>query len=241
MKEYRSCAGCLQWLSSNSRPDLAAGTSLMQKGSTEVSNLKEMYSLIRYARETALVGITIKPVPLYEILVCAYGDSSWANAAGLRSQTGYIVLVTSREALYGREPASIMDWGSNRTNRVVRSTLAAEAAAADKAIDRAVYVSYMFDEAIYRRPATLRQSTVPVIAITDCRSLFDAVQQMTPSLEEKRTILDITSIREHIAANNFRWVPSAGQHADGLTKLDRSLMQRLTALMQSPYVRLQED
>ena len=80
-----------------------------------------------------------------------------------------------------------------------------------------------------------------MIAITDCRSLFDAVQQMTPSLEEKRTILDITSIREHIAANNVRWVPSAEQHADGLTKLDRSLMQRLTALMQSPYVRLQED
>ena len=65
MTEFRSCSGCLQWLAGQTRPDVAAGVSLANKGTeTTTEDLKNLYKLMSYAKATDDVGLLIRPIPL---------------------------------------------------------------------------------------------------------------------------------------------------------------------------------
>ena len=81
MTEFRSCSGCLQWLAGQTRPNLAAGVSLANKGTeTTVEDLKGLYRLMSFAKATDDVGLVIRPIPLDDqTVVVSYGDSSWAK------------------------------------------------------------------------------------------------------------------------------------------------------------------
>ena len=127
-------------------------------------------------------------------------------------------------------PGSILGYKSGRSKRCARSTLSAEAQSSDNAIDYAVYVNHFFSEVLTGLSAARHKPLFRLIAVTDAKSLFDAVHQQTPSLSEKRTLLDITTIKEEIQSkDNFRWVPTTAMWADGLTKFDLSLMETLRA------------
>jgi len=241
---YLSVGGSLQWLCTNTRWELAAGTSLSQRGSPTVDDLKAMFRLIAHAQETPFHGIVVKPLPLSKdkLLIAAYGDSSWANAEGYKSQAGSLVCLTTREALDGQAEATPLEGHSNRSQRVLRSTLAAEAHAADTAIDMALYYAYLFTEVLVgRRSFELDpDDLIEVAAITDCRSLYDAVQQMTPSLTEKRTIVDIQAIKHALRNGSLRWVPTDQQRADGMTKLDFNLVASLAEFLRDARVTLRD-
>ena len=86
--------------------------------------------------------------PTFSTIIVAYGDSGWANAPSLKSQTGCLIAITTAEALVKTVPASYADHQSQRTHRTVRSTLAAEAIAADNAVDRGTYVAAYSSEVI---------------------------------------------------------------------------------------------
>ena len=230
--EFRSCTGSLQYLSSNTRPALAAGTSLVQKGDLEISDLQEAYRLVEYANGTAEVGICIKPVDLTQACIVGHGDSSWANAEGHRTQTGFCVFVTSMSVLQAQTPCSLVDWRSARTKRVVRSTLAAEAIASDTCSDHAFFVAASLSEILSGAKATLSKPTLPCYVCTDCKSLYDALQKITPSLDERRTLIDVLSIRQTISElGGLRWIPTTEQLADALTKVDVKLMIRLATFI----------
>ena len=109
MSEFRSCAGSLQWLSGHTRIDLAAGTSLTQRGSPEIGHLREMYRLLEYALATKDHGIVFNFVPFDDAIYVGYGDSSWANAEGFKSQLGSLVIFTTTAALKGSATGSIHD------------------------------------------------------------------------------------------------------------------------------------
>ena len=150
-----------------------------------------------------------------------YGDCSWANAQDYKSQEGLLVCLTTPGALQGPTDAVMLDWKSPRTPRVVRSTLAGEACAADDAIDRGVYVNQCLCELIFganasplSNPQYLRH-----LHATDCKSLFEATIAANFQTEEKRVGLTIRSIPETIAPTDMRWVPTGAMHADGLTKV----------------------
>ena len=84
----------------------------------------------------------MKPIDLdVEAHVVSYGDSSWANAQGLQSQKGIVIVVSPPERLEGRARCVLVDWKTCRTPRVVRSTIDGEAYAADDAIDRGAFVN----------------------------------------------------------------------------------------------------
>ena len=76
--------------------------------------------------------------------------------------------------------------------------------------------------------------------MTDCRSLFDAVSQIQPSVTEKRTLIDIMSIRQTLTQGGLRWCPTEAQLADGLTKVSFRLMIHLAAIMGNPRVSIRE-
>ena len=79
---------------------------------------------------------------------------------------------------------------------------------------------------------------IPLFCTTDCRSLFDALQKITPTLDEKRTAIDVAAIKEVVGKKNIRWCPSAFQWGDGFTKLDPALMAKLALFLYDPEITL---
>jgi hypothetical protein len=240
--EYRSCGGSLQWLSGGSRPDVSAVTSLLQRGDPQLSDLAGLYAAIELCRQTSDQGIVINPLSLDSLIVVAYRDSSWANAPNLKTQHGFLVCWTTEEAIDGTAAASIVDWKSGRTQRVVRSTLAGGAVAIDASTDHAVYCSKFMGEILINAAAKEPSTVLPIYVCTDAKSLFDVVQQQTPSLSEKRTIIDVAAIKQSIGESSGKlcWVPTAEQLADGLTKISKALQQSLLSFCMDPKINLKK-
>ena len=71
-----------------------------------------------------------------------YADASWANAQQCSSQQGCLVLLTHCTEVNAR--CNVIDWRSNRSTRVCRSTLSSEAMSCDDCV--AYFVSLALSE-----------------------------------------------------------------------------------------------
>ena len=89
-REYRSVSGCLQWASTQCRPEIAPAISLSNQGhDTTITSLKNLYEALSYLKQTPKQGLTMQDVPLNrDTFIIAYSDASWANAARSGSQIG---------------------------------------------------------------------------------------------------------------------------------------------------------
>ncbi|OLP82986.1 Guanylate kinase [Symbiodinium microadriaticum] len=238
--EYRSGIGSLQWLAGTTRGDISADVSLIQKPPKDllVSDLLEINAVLRYVRATQDSVVRIHPVNLTNLLFICYGDSGWGNAYGGKSQGGLVVVATDEAVYTEPRPGSILEWKSYRHQRVLRSTLAAEACALDRAQDYGNYLALMFSEMTdggflathNQRPA------YPVIPVTDSRSVWDSVHRMSTTFAEKRVEVDIAGLRE--SCRGLRWVPTEQQRADCLTKRSRTLRDEFRRFLANPVVTL---
>lgn len=195
LQEFRSCCGALQWVVCQSRPDGAATVSLSNRGcDSSLDNLRTLYSLMGRLRRASDCGLVFRGLPLGpKTLVVSYGDCSWANAQDYKSQEGLLACLTTEAALEGPAPAVLVDWKSTRTPRVVRSTLAGEAYAAD-AIDRGVLVNQSLCELIFGERASPVKRDAQLLRhlhATDCKSLYDAAIAANFQTEEKRVGLTL--------------------------------------------------
>ena len=98
------------------RPDVAADCFLLQKGSDELSvaELKEVNSTLRYLKATADAFFKINHIDPASLILVPYGDASWANAPGGKSQGGLLIAATHEKALKGEADASLL-WNGNPT------------------------------------------------------------------------------------------------------------------------------
>jgi hypothetical protein len=110
--------------------------------------------------------------------------------------------------------------------RVVASTLAGEAQSFATASGVAEWVSLMLAEAQHG-PLDLREhaqltNRTPIVGVTDCKSLYDAVWSVSsPSkLDDKRVAIDLAIIRQALERTKMsvRWCPTQLMLADSLTK-----------------------
>jgi len=241
--EYLSCTDEGQFLTSHSRPDIAADISLAQRQKPMHADLAIIYETLDYVKESIGAGIVLKglPLSLAETIVITYGDSSWANAPGMKSQTGCLVALTMTEALRCESDASYSDHQSSRTQRVVRSTLSGEVIAADNAVDRGTYIATYWQEIITGMPCYNEKLKIPLYLVTDCKSLYDCIVTVSPNLSEKRTLIDIMSIKQGVTPSMMRWVPTWAMLADGFTKRDRKLRLSLAKWLADPCIVLIED
>ena len=239
-KEYRSCAGSLQWLSGQTRPDVCSTVSLSDKGmDTPPKELQALYQCIDMVRNTSDIGIIYFPIGFDRAMhLVAYGDSSWANAHQSKSQMGIVILCCSPACLDWTTRASLLDWKSTRSPRVTRSTLAAEANAMDEAVDRCCYINAYITELLYDQKEPLGARLLKQLQVTDCRSLYDAVLAPNPVLSEKRTVIQVRSIQEYVQGKDLRWTPTTVMWADGLTKSAPELLSLFQAWLRRPVCTL---
>eukprot|EP00971_Amphidinium_carterae_P241758 4800210-Amphidinium_carterae.1 len=246
---FRSATGTLQWLSSTSRPDISSWCSLLQRATPTLTDLRGLYEAIEFVRESSEQGIAINPIPLVGCVLVVYSDSSFANAEKGGSQGGMLITLCPEAVLKGEAVAgSIVEWKSFKSKRICRSTLAAEAMASEASIDHAQYAADFMSMALTGSSLREHKCCIPFVALTDCKSLFDAVLQSSPCLEEKRTILTTAAIREAVETNHSShpqvpprlfWVPTEQQMADALTKMSKPLRRSFLTWVMDPTIRLQ--
>ena len=242
MSEFRSVAGSLQWVAGQTRPDVASTVSLSCKGTKSTyQNLNDMYQAIEHLQNTKDSGFVMTPTAISEstIVVC-YSDSSWANAEGYTSQHGCLTLLANPRVTDQDGGATLVDWKSSRSGRVCRSTLAAEASACDTALDRGAFISAMLTELLTDVPSYKQTYNNRLVAVTDCRSLYDVLCSENPNTDEKRTIITIRSCQQYVQRADVFWVPTGLEWADGLTKIQAALMNQFHQWLQRPWIKLHE-
>ena len=234
--ELRSGGGCLHWLIGQTRPDLAAGTSLYMSGQPTVQNLVEVNKLMKEAKASQDWCLRFVPIDLETAKVVVFTDASWANAPGLKSQAGYLTFLTGPDVFTpGGDAASLLDWRSRRIQRQCRSTLAAETMSLDCGFDSGIFVRELLAETLVKSYSPIQSGQLPpglleVHPITDCRSLYDLLTKDGPvsSTQEKRLTIDVEAIKQSAAEfdvdgeelrGTFKWVDTTRQLADHLTKV----------------------
>ena len=228
VKVLRAINGSLNWLASQSRPDLSVQTSLSQQcfPCPKVKHLRQANNIVRRARQFSDLNITFKPIPVQNLTVVCHSDAAFANV-GDHTQAGFVIAFTDK-ALND----SVMShwnpvvWRSFKLSRAVSSTLAAEAQSMAVATGTVEWLSLIVSE-LLEGPFDLRScrnvmQKRPPIVITDCKSLYDHLNSPSSptAVEDRRTSIDITIIRESLkaCAMTVRWVPTNRMLADGLTK-----------------------
>ena len=82
--------------------------------------------------------------------------------------------------------------------------------------------------------------SVEVRSLTDCKSLYDCLQKVAPVIDEKRTLIDVLSIKESIGSDGINWIPTDKQLADALTKIDYAHTLKLILWLGQPFICLRQ-
>jgi len=205
--QYRAVVGQLNWLCSQSRPDLAFDVCQL---STKLNDptVRDVSYANRVIRKAKTHSYPLKfnklQYPLHLVVFC---DASYANLSDGSSQGGNIIFLADNE-----DRISPVSWCSRKLRRVCKSTEAAETMAMLDAIDSCVWIGSLLNEIM---PGKIEMSVIK----TDNRSLHDAVHSTT-AVEEKRLRVEIAAIREAIRNEEVQvdWIPKTIQLADCLTK-----------------------
>lgn len=244
VKLLRGVNGSLNWLSTQSRPDLAAQTSMSQQAfpNPKVHHLRQASNVVRRARIHGNLSITFVPIDPSELTLVCHSDAAFANV-GVHTQAGFIIGFTSKKLNEGvTAPWVPATWKSYKLPRAVSSTLAAESQAMSTASGTVEWVSLLLSEIIdgpFKDMRTCKDALTlrPPILVTDCKSLYDHL--MSPSaptsIEDRRTSIDVVIIRDSIRAmaGSLRWVPTNRMLADALTKDQGDPLDLLRACIKS--------
>ena len=241
VRSVQAIAGSINWLATQTRPDLSLAVSelvgILAHDKT-VRALKHANKVVSQAHTSKSSHIIFRRLPcsIMDLSVRVYTDASWANMPGLRSQSGQVFVLSAPgddESFKG----NAIHWRSSRIKRVCRSTFAAETLSFVDAMDEGIATAQLLQQWI--RPKSEKQ--VEVEMLTDCRSLVDSMQQISPSATEKRLELDLLSIKENIEQLGLKitWIDTKLQVADPLTKR-MDTMNMMTVLMKGIYERICE-
>ena len=251
----RGLIGSLQYAAVHTRPDLTSSLSQLQSqiNSATVMTLIMANKTLHIAKKHHDVTIKINPIAVNDLRFLAFSDASFASKTKPESYSGMIILATHKEISRNKSCIiSPLSWGTKKIQRVVTSTLSAEATALSTTLDQLtwirVYWAWLIDPKIpWQKPETVKTLpealTVPTIkvdekdlAITDCKSLYDlTTRTAVPNCQEFRTQLLARSIKDILTENIcLHWVHSGAQLADALTKVMEGQFLRET-LRQGHY------
>ena len=180
-REYCSVLGKLQWLQLQSRPDLSYGVNRAAQRSSAptVADARALNAISLKAQRSSETTLRYPRgvINVSSALLVTYGDASFANMEGSKSQCGVIVFLTlePRRFWHGEfHLGHLVYWTSSTIKRVVRSTLAAEAYSVSEAVDEAQWLRSVLAEMWPSIPSTLtilEDSGGGFLAQTDCDTL----------------------------------------------------------------------
>lgn len=224
----RAINGSLNWLANQSRPDVATQVSFAQQSFPRptVGDAINANHAVRRAKQHADQVITFSPIPLDRLGLMCHSDAAFGNAKAGATQAGYIISFVDAKVNEGHDSSwSPCFWKSFRLPRVVSSTLSAESQSMSVASSMLEWSSLLLSEAVdgprFSQALWSGLGNRLTLLITDCKSLYDhLLSQSSPTLDDRRTSIDIIILRESIARlkAQVRWIPTDRMLADALTK-----------------------
>ena len=231
-REYRRIVGQLNWAAGQTRPDMlieVVSLSMCAKHPTiadlilankAIDKLKSSEVCIKYGRLGSMENLSLR----------VYTDASWANLPdGTSSAGGYVIYAVGENGT-----CAPVDWSSNKIQRTVHSTLAAESLAMSTGIDAAIYLGSMLSEIYFHN----MKNVFPIDVYTDNKSLQENVCS-TKQVKEKRLRVTIAEIRESLERkyiNSIQWISSNDQLADCLTKRGASTASLLETIESNQFM-----
>ena len=235
--QCRAVLGSAQWRVYQTAPHHAAKLSHLQSllPHGDRGTIDEVNRFVREIYGQKEIGLRIHQLAAEQdddLVAVAWSDASLANRVDLSSTGGYIVgFVHRRMVDQGvRGPVNVMSWSSTKLKRVCRSSLAAETQSLSEAEQELMYVraewrELLGDDVDLRRPEEVVKKVKGVL-VTDAKALYDAamkgeLQTSACNFKEKYTGLEVLGLIENLQRQEttLRWVNSAAQLADGMTKV----------------------
>ena len=208
-KEFTSQRAAAQYIGVNTRPDIATPFQLLAPGNqpTTPAQFKSLTKAITFLKSTKGQGLHYVPLNLNTARLVLITDASFANAEGLKSQLGYLILMADKNG-----NCNVLHYGSNKCQRVARSVMAAEIQALTLGFDYAFIVKDLVDEILGRQ--------LRIEAMIDSKTVFNVVAKEGKTTE-RRLQIDITALRQSYdlgELDRIAWIPGASNPADSLTK-----------------------
>ena len=257
LTDFRSTVGSLQWLATQSRPDLAFEVNQLQKRvpNLQVADLIRANRTVREAKSNPF-HITIRDIGK-DWDLCVFHDAGLFNSVGVEideqeaddvlfktvdkklvySQKGAVVGFVrkgNRQFDDVSHPINLLDWKSSTNKRVIESSFSAETQAALMGQGLGKFVQALSAEVrhgsniLKELEDDMLEEIQPMIMVTDCKSLYDAVHKQAQHVSDKGSIISLVLIRQiceirtddQIPSRKAQlvWVPTHCQLADCLTK-----------------------
>ena len=251
VKCLRPINGGLNWLSTQSRPDLSSQVSFSQQAfpTPAVADAVLANNAIRRAKQHAQLPLVFPAIDPTQLAIMCHADAAYANGRDGATQAGYMISFTDASIDKGMvAPWVPAFWRSHRLPRVVNSTLSAEAQSMTAATGMAEWMTLMLSEALdgktFLRSCWSGGSKRACIVLTDCKSLYDHLtSKSAPTLDDKRTALDVVIIRESIVrlGASLRWIPTDRMLADALTKESPEAMDLLRGCIRQRCYQISDE
>ena len=221
---FRKLLGRLNWLSTQTRPDIAYEVSVLSSNvkNATVRDLIEANKLLKKC-QIKNFALFYPKLDLDNLKICCYADASYGKLKEGGSQGGMFV-----ELVSDNKTSPIM-WQSKKIHRVVNNVMAAETLAMVNALDESYLISNLVSELLYQNT-----KIIPIEAKTDSEALYESAYS-TKSLEDRRLRIDMSILREYVVKEKCKitWVPTNDQLADVLTKKgvdDSKLISHISVL-----------
>ena len=187
----RSLSGQMLWVTSQTRPDSAFGTCMMNNPGKNptVKQIKEVNKTVRKLKNSNNVMIKIPNVRSFdEIEVLVHGDASHASLADGSSQGAFIVFIS------GNGKMAPVLWRSKKLKRVTKSPLASEILAVGEASDAGVLIANVLKE-VY-----MLKVMPKVTCYTDSKSMKDNLNT-TNIIDDMSVRVEVARLREMVNRN----------------------------------------
>ena len=167
---YYSVLGQLQWLATQSRPDIACDVNLraQHRSNPTVGDGRRLNKVAGRARDTADTPIVLRRgiIDLTDCEILNFADASFANCQNERSMAGFVVVIgakgSSDTVWRGHfDRCALVSWASSTIKRVVRSTLGAEAYACSEGTEEAQWTRAIVAELFTPKAALQARRRLP--------------------------------------------------------------------------------
>ena len=225
--QLRGVAGALNWITTATRPDMAAATASVQQKitSAKVGDIAQANQAVAEARDHKHVTIVVQPIPMLDLSILVTADASWTSENDLKSQGAYMICATTKDVEKGHAvTVSPLKWKSQKQERAVSSTLAAELLTVSKGVAEATWMRHFFCEAMVENyDLTIDEqkfTSIPIVAVTDNKPLYDHIHADHGICQDKRLAIEILLLRRDVRKYNvvLRWIDTAQMLVDCMTK-----------------------
>ena len=203
-KMYQMAVGCLLYLSSRTRPDIAHAVGMIARYSSKptVQHWTAVKRIFRYLKGSINFGLVYSKNKATECI--GYSDADWAgDARDRKSTSGYCFYMNG----------ALISWRSSKQPCVALSTAESEYVALSAATQEAIWLNRLLID-IYAK------SNLPIIIHEDNQAAMCIAKNPTQHPKTKHISIKFHFIREHIEQNDIilKYCNTKFMLADILTK-----------------------